>query len=440
MTSLVVVLISNLSSLIYLNTHIRMIYEKNKVKKVVREKDLKQYRLVSARGFLILFIVWFCFFVAAKAAYAQATFLSASEQVLISELISGNESLLADGRQGSWLISPAQSITATINFGPLEFNPPTGNQDEEYITLVNPHDFVLDISSWRIDNDIEYIFQPGVLIPAGGTLFISPDVAAFTNRTISPKGGEGHLIQGNYKGNLSNSAGVITLYNAEGMLVNSTTFGAVSPMAGQLIISELNYNPSPYLEAHRNDSSEIDGDELEFIELINIGDNPLDLSGVNFRDGISYTFPEGTSTIEPGQLFVLVRNQAEFRKRYPDVSVRYIYEQKLANGGETITLVDKEGAIISSFEYNDKFPWPQTPDGDGYTLVRRHPFADPNDPTAWEVSSDLYGSPSFYEYNNNNNLLIIIGAVTALLVLLAVSAIWYRSRKKGSSATGKATD
>ena len=339
-----------------------------------------------------------------------------------------------------WLIPPAQAITSTINFGPLEFNPPTGNQDEEYITLVNPHDFVLDISSWRIDNDIEYIFQPGVLIPAGGTLFISPDVAAFTNRTISPKGGEGHLIQGNYKGNLSNSAGVITLYNAEGMLVNSTTFGAVSPMAGQLIISELNYNPSAYLEAHRNDSSEIDGDELEFIELINIGDNPLDLSGVNFRDGISYTFPEGTSTIEPGQLFVLVRNQAEFRKRYPNVSVRYIYEQKLANGGETITLVDKEGAIISSFEYNDKFPWPQTPDGDGYTLVRRHPFADPNDPTAWEVSSDLYGSPSFYEYNNNNNLLIIIGAVTALLVLLAVSAIWYRWKKKGSSATGKATD
>ena len=67
---------------------------------MVREKDIKQYGLFRAQRFLILFIVSFCFFVAAKPAYAQASFLSASEQVLISELMSANESLLADGRQG----------------------------------------------------------------------------------------------------------------------------------------------------------------------------------------------------------------------------------------------------------------------------------------------------------------------------------------------------
>ena len=67
---------------------------------MVREKDINQYGLFRAQRFLILFIVSFCFFVAAKPAYAQASFLSASEQVLISELMSANESLLADGRQG----------------------------------------------------------------------------------------------------------------------------------------------------------------------------------------------------------------------------------------------------------------------------------------------------------------------------------------------------
>jgi hypothetical protein len=122
------------------------------------------------------------------------------------------------------IIPASQPVTARVVFGDLEADPASGDQSEEYFTLVNPNDYAVDISGWQIAQDVEYTIRPGVVIPAGGTLYLSPDVVAFRNRAASPTGDEGHFVQGNYRGRLSNAWGVLGLYNDRNRLVAAKVF------------------------------------------------------------------------------------------------------------------------------------------------------------------------------------------------------------------------
>ncbi|MGB0387932.1 MAG: CotH kinase family protein [Ardenticatenaceae bacterium] len=307
------------------------------------------------------------------------------------------------GPSNGGIIPASQADRPQINFGVVEFQPASGNRDEEYVTLLNPNSVAVDISGWRIANDIDYTFESGVVIPAGGTLYLSPDVAAFRQRATSPTGGEGHFVQGNYERHLPNASNLLTLYNPQGLLIDQITFNVISPLAGQLLITELNYHPSPSPPLTRvseyppntrgGTSGLVGGDEFEFLELKNIGTSTLSLGGFRFIDGISYTFPP-TATLAAGEQLVLVRNQTEFATRYPDLPTAGVYEGKLSNSGETITLVDHSGLLITSFKYDDQFPWPQTADGAGYTLLLDHAPASPNQPCSWRASSHLYGTPA----------------------------------------------
>ena len=133
------------------------------------------------------------------------------------------------GPQGSGIIPAAQPDEAKIEFGPITTG--SGDQEEqEYFTLINPNEYAVDLSGWQIKNHIEYTFQPGTVIPAGGTLYLSPNVVAFRQRATSPTGGEGHFVQGNYKGRLSNRSGTLVLYNKQYKLVTSTTFDLSAPL------------------------------------------------------------------------------------------------------------------------------------------------------------------------------------------------------------------
>jgi len=135
------------------------------------------------------------------------------------------------------IIPDRQSATVAVKFGAVEIDPTSGNQDEEYFSLVNPNDCAVDISGWTIIGNVEYIFRPGVVIPAGGTLYISPDVVAFRNRAISPRSGEGHLVQGNYDGQLSNTGGLLNLFNVEGELVASMGFFDLSSFSEPVTVT-----------------------------------------------------------------------------------------------------------------------------------------------------------------------------------------------------------
>jgi len=172
-----------------------------------------------------------------------------------------------------------------------------------------------------------------------------------------------------------------------------------------LLITEIMYHPPG--------TTNLDGDEFEFIELKNVASTNLELSGVRFSEGIGFTFPVGTF-IAPGQFMVLVSNPAAFTNKYPAVTVGGVYTNRLSNGGETVTLNHVTGTPIFSVPYGTRPPWPLTADGSGFTIVPMNPNAnpDPINPVNWRASSAIGGSPGADDPVSNVPRVIINEALT----------------------------
>jgi hypothetical protein len=153
-----------------------------------------------------------------------------------------------------------------------------------------------------------------------------------------------------------------------------------------LRITEVMYNPPKI--------GDVDGDFYEFVELKNTGARALDLSGVEFSDGIEFEFPLG-AWIEPGELIVVASDATEFALRYPGVPVSGVFSKHLSNAGERVELSSPQGEAIVGVSYDDAAPWPSAADGAGYSLVPRQ--EDPTGSQAhsflWRASSAAGGSP-----------------------------------------------
>ena len=124
----------------------------------------------------------------------------------------------------SALLPNSQANDITINFGSYDCKSVSENQDQEYIELVNPNDSAVDISGWKLSGSIKFTFKPGTVIIAGASLFVSPNMSIFKQRTVSPMPGEGLFVQGNYKGYMSDSGGIIELKNSSGDFVNTLSY------------------------------------------------------------------------------------------------------------------------------------------------------------------------------------------------------------------------
>jgi hypothetical protein len=186
----------------------------------------------------------------------------------------------------------AQVGNPAINIGTIEFNPSSGNQDEEYIQLTNPNSDAVDISGWTITGGVYFTFESGTVIPAGETMYVSPNLAAFRARSTSPKGNEANFVRGNYSGHLSSWGETINLLAADDTLIDTETYtGAPSDQQRYLRVTEMMYHPPD-----PPGSSPYNDEDFEYIELMNIGPSPLDLTGVRFTNGISFAFPTGEST------------------------------------------------------------------------------------------------------------------------------------------------
>ena len=147
-----------------------------------------------------------------------------------------------------------------------------------------------------------------------------------------------------------------------------------------LRITEVMYHPTP--------------GQSEFIELQNTGTTTLDLSGVQFAEGIRFTFPTGFQ-LDPASFVVLAENAETFNKQFPGLTLGGVYNGRLSNGSEQITLINSLSMPFLSLTYSDQPPWPSVADGRGFSLVPRlaNPNANPKDPENWRSSGSVGGSP-----------------------------------------------
>ena len=155
-------------------------------------------------------------------------------------------------------------------------------------------------------------------------------------------------------------------------------------LAGDLAITEINYNPQQ-------------GNDLEFIEVQNVGDADLELNGFSFTSGISFTF--GNVSLAPTELAVIVKDLGEFSDFYSDPTVRVLGQFEsgsLNNNGERIRVVDASDTEVLDFDYADNSMWPLRADGLGGTLELIDPSTLPDlysKSYSWRGSTEAGGSP-----------------------------------------------
>jgi hypothetical protein len=169
--------------------------------------------------------------------------------------------------------------------------------------------------------------------------------------------------------------------------------------AGNLILSELHYHPSAPSQGE-NDHGFASASDFQFVELLNIANETIDLAGVRFSAGIDFQFGSSGAQLllPPGGRIVVAKNPAALAFRHPsltNVVGPFAADSNLADEGERITLLDHDGGVIFDFIYGDSSPWPDAADGAGFSLVLRRPLThpDPSSAANWRSSVQAGGSP-----------------------------------------------
>ena len=157
-------------------------------------------------------------------------------------------------------------------------------------------------------------------------------------------------------------------------------FLAFAPkLCASVVINELHYHPENALEF------------VEFIELTNLSDQAIDLSGWSFSEGIDHVFSAG-SEIPANGYYLLAQDETAYNKKWGSIftggtKANAAWDDgSLSNTGETLTLRNANNEIVDQVDYQDGFPWPVTADGTGVSLELQHPSLDNDLAGHWRAS------------------------------------------------------
>ena len=172
---------------------------------------------------------------------------------------------------------------------------------------------------------------------------------------------------------------------------------SIPPRAGELIVSEIHYNPQSANNEELLLSPSFRNEDFEFIELKNVSNATLELAGTEFFNGIQFQFPSTESwALSAGEYITIAKDLDAFSNRYPDYTGNLAgpFSGNLSNGGETLALRSSTGTTLVQFRYDDN--WYPATDGDGFALVaanENESVADFSTKEAWRQGSVLHGTP-----------------------------------------------
>ena len=223
--------------------------------------------------------------------------------------------------------------------------------------------------------------------------------------------------------------------------------GSVPATASNLTISELHYHPSEPSTAKEIAISS-DRDDYEFLELLNTGANPIDLTQVYFTSGINFSFPENT-ILDSGKRLVIVRDLEAFTARYgndDNIIIAGQYSGRLSNDGEQVTLFSDTGGEIIDFIFNDQLPWPTLADGVGHSLVAvSQNLANPQSWAAHALPGGAPGYPDeiitsgYLAWKNSNNISNDLGDADGDGILNLAEYSFGTNPRAGNSSKGPIT-
>ncbi len=350
-------------------------------------------------------------------------------------------------KQESWTASkyadgtPCADDTGLLKEHSIAINELLAHSDVspgDWVEMKNTTSASIDISNWYLSDDADnltkYRIKAGTVLASGAYLVLSSDAnfgpassdtGKITSFGFSEDGETAYLT--------SSDGAVITGYREKqdfGASENNVAFGRYQkstgtydfvptssntpgaanayPRVGPVVINEIMYNPP-----------DINGQNSEYIELRNITAGTVNCYGFSnlpwkFTDGISYTFPTGTTIPANGYLLVVATSPTYFRTRYSvpvGITVLGPYSGHLDNSGEKVevskpTDIDEAGqpvyTQVDMIVYSDgSHPvncpegndvWPTQADGLGKSLSRKAATAYGNDPNNWQAVSPTPGA------------------------------------------------
>ena len=174
-------------------------------------------------------------------------------------------------------------------------------------------------------------------------------------------------------------------------------------VAGDLAVSEVNYNPLSPTTAESNLAPGTAADDYEFVELRDVGPRNVNTFQVQFVDGLPFKALQlAPFSMKPGDYCFVVHNKAAFLARYGSTYAGKIVGEwgsgSLDNGGENVQILARDNSALQNFTYSDSGAWPGLADGKGSTLEyigATYTNADYNNPADWRSSSEIGGTPGY---------------------------------------------
>lgn len=300
----------------------------------------------------------------AGGAYTRDDWLATQNDMLVNYFPQRTDVVVAQFDARNWLVSLAAPV-----FSQHGGTVPTGTT----ITLQKPPRspgaallyYTLDGSDPRLPGGG---VAPGAIVANSGTADLVIDAGVRVRARVFD----------------STQTGTAEDWSAE----SDATFVLDSPLP--LRITELHYNPTAF-------AGVADEQDLEFIELTNVGVETISLDGLTLADfaAAPYAFAAG-HTLEPGARIVVARNPAALQAAYGagiNVAAAGYGPANLSNGGETVTLLGSQGEVLQQVNYQDDDGWPTAADGDGRSLTIVDPWGDSSDAANWQASYYVGGSP-----------------------------------------------
>jgi len=167
-----------------------------------------------------------------------------------------------------------------------------------------------------------------------------------------------------------------------------------------LAITEIMYNPRPEPGLATNLTR-------EFIELFNSKPWDEDISGFSITASVNYVFPSNT-VLRAGAYLVVARVPDIIRTNYGITNVFGPWDgaetNRLSTEEGTVQLLNRQGAVLLSVNYEDSPPWSEAADGTGHSLVLTRPSFGEDDFRAWAESDVVGGSPGVADSTPNEPL------------------------------------
>jgi hypothetical protein len=291
-----------------------------------------------------------------------------------------------------------------------EFLAHTDDPEQDFIELYNHSTQAVSLAGCVLTDDPEldrYVIPGGTTIPANGFISFNQTTLGFS------LGADGETI---YFKNAARTRiidavrfegqenGVSTGRSPDGaeQFYRLTTKTAGTNNAAirvsDVIINELMFHPIT------------ENDDDQYLELFNRSGSPVNLSGWTIGDGVSFTFPNGTTIAANGYL-VVANVRANFLTNYPTVNPALVFGDfsgNLSGRGERVTLgkpdsiVSTNGMVVATnffqiivdeVAYADGGRWGQWADGGGSSLERIDPRANSRLPSNWADSNETTKAP-----------------------------------------------